>query len=151
MSKLKGDPGYRGGWCIHYRSIRGESGEHVATCEVGVRYDSFRREDGKMMGFQPCFLTKDGQSKEGACHCDHLRRPTPEEISAHEEWSASRMRRLFKVLEAIAPWRKENKGRSASTIMTCPICEGRLHLSIAAYNGHVHGKCETEDCVAWME
>jgi hypothetical protein len=28
---------------------------------------------------------------------------------------------------------------------------GWLHLSQSAYNGHVHGKCETDDCVSWME
>lgn len=29
--------------------------------------------------------------------------------------------------------------------------EGRLHLSQSSYNGHVHGRCETDDCVRWME
>lgn len=39
----------------------------------------------------------------------------------------------------------------APEVVECPACKGRLHLSIAAYNGHVHGKCETDGCVAWME
>lgn len=30
-------------------------------------------------------------------------------------------------------------------------CGGKLHLSQSSYNGHVHGKCETPDCVSWME
>jgi hypothetical protein len=26
-----------------------------------------------------------------------------------------------------------------------------LHLSIAAHNGHVKGRCETGGCVSWAE
>lgn len=37
MSRLKGDPGYRGGWCIHYRP----SSAAVTTCEAGVDLESF--------------------------------------------------------------------------------------------------------------
>lgn len=43
---------------------------------------------------------------------------------------------------------KNNGGVSE---MTCPICGGLLRYSVAAYNGHIHGKCETEGCVQWME
>jgi len=28
---------------------------------------------------------------------------------------------------------------------------GALHYSVASYNGHMHGRCETEGCVAWMQ
>ena len=36
--------------------------------------------------------------------------------------------------------------------MKCPVCkEGTLRYSRAAYNGHVHARCSTADCVAWME
>ena len=31
MSKLKGDPGYRDGWCIHYRSPGGGAHPKVET------------------------------------------------------------------------------------------------------------------------
>lgn len=33
----------------------------------------------------------------------------------------------------------------------CPICSGELRYSRAGYNGHVHAKCSTDGCVAWME
>lgn len=62
-----------------------------------------------------------------------------------------KMADILKVLNAIAPWRKANKGKSATDVRECPVCGGRLHLRIAACNGHVHAKCETLDCVAWME
>lgn len=36
--------------------------------------------------------------------------------------------------------------------MDCPVCKtGKLRYSRAAYNGHVHGRCSTDGCVAWME
>jgi hypothetical protein len=41
--------------------------------------------------------------------------------------------------------------KSWQGIEECPVCKGRLRLSHAAYNGHVHGRCETEGCLAWME
>ena len=36
-------------------------------------------------------------------------------------------------------------------MVECPVCKGKLHLSHAAVNGHVWGKCETAGCVEWME
>ena len=37
-------------------------------------------------------------------------------------------------------------------IEVCPQCGGKLHWTRAiSYNGHVHAKCETENCLAWME
>jgi len=37
-------------------------------------------------------------------------------------------------------------------IMNCPICNtGKLKYSRSNYNGHVHARCSTDGCVAWME
>lgn len=47
-------------------------------------------------------------------------------------------------------WTEKNRRGKAETI-ACPVCEGKLHLAQAAYNGHVHGQCETKNCVSWME
>lgn len=41
---------------------------------------------------------------------------------------------------------------SGSGIIICPICTtGSLRYSRAGYNGHVHARCSTDGCVAWME
>ena len=61
------------------------------------------------------------------------------------------MDRMQIVQVGIADWRKAHKGKSASEVVECPACNGKLHLSISSYNGHVHGKCETAGCVSWME
>lgn len=152
MSKRPGDPGYSAGWCIHYRGITGPRGEIVTSCEAGVEYATFRNAEGKRLAAQqPCFLDDHGRSKPGALHCEHLRRPTPEEIAAHEQWLAGRIEKLGKAMLGIASWRAKHKGRSHSEVVECPVCQGRLHLSIAASNGHVHGRCGTAGCVAWVE
>ena len=54
------------------------------------------------------------------------------------------------VFEAILPWRN-SLPRGKQTVVDCPICKGKLHLSQSSYNGHVHGQCETNGCVEWME
>jgi hypothetical protein len=52
-------------------------------------------------------------------------------------------------------WYKPNDQKNCFTgqgSMPCPVCKtGTLRYSRAAYNGHVHGRCSTDGCVAWME
>mgnify|MGYP001604798916 CR=1 FL=1 len=147
MSKRPGDPGYADGWCVHYRSNRSRNPDGPDICEAGVDYRTF---DNIKFQQRPCFLDK-GSSKPGAVSCQRLRLPTAEEIATHEKWRKDRMSLLGTVMNGIVSWRKKNKGRSTVEIVECPACKGRLHLSIAAYNGHVHGKCETQGWVSWME
>ena len=146
MSKRIGDPGYADGWCIHYRYVHERDRAGLAhTCEAGIDYSTFGPGPG-----QPCFLDK-GKSRPDAKPCGLLRLPTSEEITAHEDWIEGRMNLLGRVMQGIRPWRDQWNGKSHSEVVECPACAGRLHLSIAAYNGHVHGKCETEHCAEWME
>jgi hypothetical protein len=148
MAKRAGDPGYAANWCIHYRGINDGRGGFITSCEAGVEYEAWR---GIGHAKQPCFLDEKGHSRSGAASCPHLRRPTSEEIAAHEEWLEKRIDLLGVVMVGIRPWRKAHKGKSASEVVECPACKGRLRLSIVAYNGHVHGRCETAGCVSWME
>jgi hypothetical protein len=59
--------------------------------------------------------------------------------------------KIITVLNGIAPWRKMHRKEDFGEVVECPACKGKLHLRIYKYNGHVHGRCETEGCVAWME
>jgi hypothetical protein len=144
------DRGQKPGWCIHYRAPKiGGFGNGHDDCEAGVPFKTF---EGVPFDYRPCFLDKDtGESKPVAVPCQHLRRPTPEEIATNRAWRDGRMAKLGTVMTGIMPWRKAHKGKSASEVVECPACQGRLHLSISSYNGHVHGRCETPDCVSWME
>jgi hypothetical protein len=40
---------------------------------------------------------------------------------------------------------------ASAGVIDCPKCGGSLHWSRARSNGHVHAKCETADCLGWME
>ena len=35
--------------------------------------------------------------------------------------------------------------------MECPKCQGELVYAVSSINGHTRGKCETENCLVWME
>ncbi len=144
MSKIKGSPGYRAGWCIHFQSMG-----KFPTCEAGVRYDTFTGED-RYLSRMPCFI-KPGEDPSSKAPCPHLRPPTAEEIAAHKEWAAGRLNQLGVVMTGIQPWREKHRGQSCTETVECPACKGSLRLSISSYNGHVHGHCSTEDCVSWME
>lgn len=73
-----------------------------------------------------------------------------EERADEIDKAMNQMRIVGQFLKGWRTWTKKN--RVAKTeVVECPICKGRLHLSQAAYNGHVHGNCETAECVSWME
>lgn len=139
MSKVE-QPGFRPGWCIHYQN----AARHDA-CKAKIPYKTW---DGYPLARQPCFLV-DGKSKPDAVECASIRRPTPEEISTNVEWKKARIQRLFTVLQSLADWIAANRGKA--DVLECPACKGRLHISVAACNGHSHGQCETPGCVSWMQ
>lgn len=144
MSKLHGDPGYRDGWCIHYRGITGSRGEEVTSCEAGIEYSSFRANvpEGQYIT-QPCFLDK-GVSRPGALPCPHLRIPTADEIVAHEQWAVGRREHFIACIQAIP---KTGDGGQVK----CPKCEGQISWSRARSNKHVHARCSTPYCFSMMQ
>lgn len=101
--------------------------------------------------WKPCI---DGHELDDAAKfCpDWIRRTRQEGEERADELEAS-MNRMRVVMPVVSQWRTwSKKNRVAKQeVIECPACKGRLHLSQAAYNGHVWGKCETEGCVSWME
>ena len=141
MSKRAGDPGYAGGWCIHYRYNRDPK---VTTCEAGVEYDTLP----KLMAEKPCFLL-DGKSRPNAGCCAKLRRPTPEEITAHVDWQKKRTTSL---LNAIARCFEHSEGKkNVAGSIFCDACEDGVIRYTVHYNGHIHGHCSTPNCLSWMQ
>lgn len=35
-------------------------------------------------------------------------------------------------------------------IIECPICKKNIGFTVSPSNGHILGKCETENCLAWI-
>ncbi|TXM96796.1 hypothetical protein FV242_33025 [Methylobacterium sp. WL64] len=54
----------------------------------------------------------------------------------------TRMRRVFEAISA-------QDGDSGT--VECPECKGRLSWARDSFNGHLHGQCETDGCLRWMQ
>lgn len=128
----------REGRCVHFTGIM------KPACAAGVTYDSVRGS-----GPIPC-LTLHG--KRNDCCAKYLE-PTPEQIAEDKRQFEAHMERFRLVMAEVAKWRTWTKTNRVAKqeVIECPACKGRLHLSQAAYNGHIWGKCETKGCVEWMQ
>lgn len=133
------------GRCKHF------TGTMNKTCSVGVCYDDVKRPvPGDTAGL-PCVLRLGGD----LIGCPAREFPTTEEVAATIARQDQSLRDMVTaraaIVEAIGPY-KPRKSPDARGTLACPICTtGTLGYRRAAYNGHVHARCSTEGCVAWME
>ncbi len=149
------------GTCIHFNGMQND------RCKHGISY-----EEHWPKGPKPCikFLEKSARGgtylKPGevpasrepwlgadkAKPCEFYQEPTDEQVQADREQSEAHLKKTFAALEVAGAWRVKPKPKADRyEVVECPVCKGRLHLSQSSYNGHVHGKCETDKCVSWME
>ena len=138
-----------GGHCKHYRGREMFFGEKA--CAAGVDpVLSFC--DGERFGWvkkAPCF-----RDNADAPHCPAQVFPTAEEEAASRAALKARMDDIMTHMPvarariiAMATEKKMHSG-----VIDCPKCGGdRLHWSRARSNGHVHARCETNDCLGWIE
>lgn len=116
--------------CQHF------DGTYNKKCKAGVLYSEFK-------GGLPCVGRKDNV-------CEKFIAVTREQAEERENKIRESMRRLMVAMPVISEWRnKEPKGKAE--VIECPVCNGKLHLSQSAYNGHVHARCETDNCLCFME
>lgn len=63
--------------------------------------------------------------------------------------------RTSKAISAVAKDAKSKglkKRSGGQSSIPCPVCKtGTLAYSVANCNGHIHGRCNTEKCVWWMQ
>lgn len=124
------------------RTCRHLTGVQHEVCKAGLRYEDVSDNSRKALDRLPCLGV--GPS------CEKRDFYTRQEAEAKQaEWT----RRFTNVLVArSAIEQTEGKRRGVSGSMLCPVCTtGTLQYSIASINGHIHGRCSTEDCVSWME
>lgn len=130
--------------CVHFNGIR----EEGRACDAGIVYATVK---GQAKGFAafPCF--REGE----AVPCDKRHFPTPEEVAAEVAGIEARTDRLMLGMQAAGEDAKKHgfkKGNGGTGSVPCPVCKtGTLRYSVAGYNGHMHGRCTTADCVAWMQ
>lgn len=162
------------GTCIHYNGCGFGFGGKRHTCKAGVDYhEAF---DGSKPGIflrLPCIRFNERPARgpgtyikagEAVVHTPFDRRghemvpcslyvdPTPEQVQAERAEADAHLAKTVAAIKVAGQWRVRPKpAQDRAEVVECPICKGRLHLSQSAYNGHVHGACETEGCVRWME
>lgn len=96
--------------------------------------------------------TKPFPGADKAKPCPFYEEPTDDQIQADREETEVAFQRTLAAIRIADKWRQKPKPDvDRHEVIECPVCKGRLHLSQSSYNGHVHGKCETDACVSWME
>lgn len=146
----------RQGTCKHFNGSH-----HNTHCEAGMCYDQItpNASDPGSYYRMPChrvFPDMKRAAEVWAEHgtqgtCEKYEEPTSEDIAADDAAMEAAIARMKRTLPLCVRIKVEHEGENWKGVETCPECGGKLHLSHAACNGHVWGKCETEDCLAWME
>lgn len=126
------------GWCRHRTAF---DKDKYPVCKAGVNYHEF----GGTFRDMPCL----GENAKARARCPQFSGWTPEEIEAREKRFAERFERIGIIREAITTAVKVTGVRAGQ--MPCPACKTGTVAYAQASNGHVHAKCSTKDCAAWME
>lgn len=132
--------------CIHWTGLRHDR----PCCEAGVNYrllDHMSQEPGLFLRL-PCTAVTRADMPKRVCEKRQL--PTSEQVAADELETEQLFQRALAGMRALEPLRRAHP-MGGSGVTDCPICKGRLHWSIAASNGHMHGRCETPECLTFME
>lgn len=114
-------------------------------CNAGVDWQEVT--GGEQLGIMrrcPC-INPEHKSK-----CDKHEFPTEEELKAEEEWLAKTIEQFEKELPFWNNLKSKHK-RGTQGKCKCPRCDGTCDWSIAATNGHLWVRCQTENCIAFME
>lgn len=134
-------------YCQHY--TRGKGADMI--CSAGMDIEAIKRvpTGKKKIKWGPCIeghLLDDPTS-----HCPKWIRRTREMGEKRADAIERSIRMMTELAPFLSEWRKKLP-IGKQEIVDCPVCKtGKLHLSQSSYNGHVHGTCETKDCVSWME
>jgi hypothetical protein len=96
------------------------------------------------------------QAVESKATCEKFEDPTDEEIAAYQIETTKLIADAAVVMTAVNDIKKKTRGSWGGTIK-CPVCGGKLHVSIHAFERiegpqkHAHVACETKECVRYME
>jgi hypothetical protein len=138
------------GICEHYTGLVMHTKNGKKSCKSGIEYyDQF---GGKQGIIKRMSCTKGNQWGNAAClkACPFFQPTTRKESEKQYSIWEVKIKKIMVLNAAVAEWRVEPK-HSRPDIIECPTCKGNLHLVQASINGDVHGKCETKNCVSFME
>jgi hypothetical protein len=126
--------------CKHYNG-RELIRDGVELCQAGVN-PVFLATGGERFGWvrkAPCF-EKNGFSEK----CDKCEFPTQEEMDKQKaEWD-----KIFMDIIGVVALIPED---GFNGTVECPKCKGVVDWARAKSNGHRHARCQTKDCLSFME
>ena len=130
------------------RSCRHFNGIQHKCCDAGVEYKQCSAEET-----MPCIPILINGRKTWACELFEIMSQAEAEKEADERIVlVERNTKARHAAKDDAKAKGYGKGHGGYGSITCPACgTGTLRYSVASYNGHMHGKCSTQGCVAWME
>jgi len=137
-------------YCRHYEPKPGMKAKDL-DCAVGVDRKTLPeiKDRGESRWHFPCI--EGHLLPGGACAiCPKWERHTQEDGEKRALGVHLSIRQMTLADPVVSAWRKKEPQGKAEVI-ECPVCKGKLHLSQSSYNWHVHGHCETKDCLSWME
>jgi len=132
----------RKGTCKFYNGIANDN------CDKGINYREITGGPTFGIGTRlPCVIEgKFSKPKNGEkATCEHFVKPTKKEL---DDWEESVDRSIKQVSMAIKTIGKTGKQNG---VIQCPACNGKLGFSVSPGNGHIWAKCETNNCLAWMQ
>jgi len=125
--------------CKHFNGIRPIN----KVCKKGIDYNEIPRPIG-------CINIWDQERTKPPCYEAYTDQEAMQKAVEREEELEAHKRMMEPIFLFVIEWRKKEP-IGKYEIVECPACKGKLHLSQASCNGHVHGECETEGCARWME
>jgi hypothetical protein len=127
-----------GGKCSHFNGLMNDK------CRAGIAYNSVEGERVPYRKGLPCFREGEANTR-----CEKRHFLTPEEVAAKCADARRGFDNVKNARAAIVAHIAETKQQNGAC--KCPICGEKLYYNRAQCNGHIHARCETKDCVCWME
>ena len=121
-------------WCQH----RTPYSKEYEVCKAGI--------DFRQWGMRCEDCSGENRNKP---NCEQYSPCTNDEWAERERKIDERFNRIGKVRSAIAKT-IQSTGDTVGEI-DCPYCSGCVRYTQSSYNGHIHARCSTDGCVAWME
>lgn len=131
--------------CRHFNGVQNKK------CKAGVPYLEWKQ--GVEERAMPCIPKHINGRETWPCELFEIMSQADAEREADERIVImNRGAKARQAAHADAKAKGLGKGRGGVGQIACTGCDGgTLHYSVAAYNGHMHGRCTTPGCVSWME
>lgn len=134
--------------CKHYNGRELLLGDGKCRADVDPVYSFCGGDRTGWVKKVPCLRTNETEAV-----CPAAEYPTKEEAEAEDREFNEYVNRFVKNLTVVRPAIEAQHAETGkwSGVVDCPECTAKIHWSKAQCNGHVHARCETENCISWME